>query len=366
MISIKGVIGWDIVGIEFANLLSRLSGDIDIEIDSPGGYVTDGISIFNAIQRYEKGKVNIQVTGECSSIAAYIMLAGDTLKFEPNSIVVLHNPWNCYCGDYREMLHGAEILEKITKLYAGEFVKKGIFDEKTIRAYMDSEKWFVGAEDLRLLGDVIERDIPKLDDVEKEAKAATALNNIKAWQTKIQKDFKGNLDSIAALISDIQFDNVEASNKTVNIQAAENNGGVVPAKIQQQNERENKIMDEKELQAQHPELYAKVFNAGMAKNQSRINALMQFIEDDKETVIKAINEGKSVQDDEIFAQLTRARINANTIKVMETENPEDIQPKEPVHEPEQSAEQTEEEKEKAKAERIEKESDKIIAELGLN
>ena len=152
MIRLKGVIGESVIGTTFAEQISRLSGDIDIEIDSPGGYVSDGITIFNAIKRYAKGKVNIQVVGECSSIAAYIMLAGDTLKFEPNSIVVLHNPWALACGDYRAMLHEAKILEKMTNLYASEFVKKGIFNEEEIKAAMNEERWFIGANDLKLLG----------------------------------------------------------------------------------------------------------------------------------------------------------------------------------------------------------------------
>lgn len=365
MITIKGVIGWDVDGKNFANMISRLSGDIDIEIDSPGGYVTDGISIFNALKRYDKGKVNIQVVGECSSIAAYIMLAGDTLKFEPNSIVVLHNPWSCGCGDYRAMLHEAEVLEKMTKLYAGEFVKKGIFDEKTIRAYMDSEKWFIGAEDLKILGDVIERDVPKLEDVEKEARAAVALDNIKAWQTNMRKGFKENLDGVAALIADMQFENSEAAAKTVITQNAENDGVRVETVQAPQNIEREKIMDLKELQEKHPEIFAQAVKQGAEQEQSRVNALMQFIEDDKETVIKAINDGKSIRDDEVFAKLTRAKINANTIRAMETENPAEVDPKEPTHEPEKTPEKTEEELQQEKEEQENKEVAENLKKMGL-
>lgn len=364
MITIKGVIGWDVDGKNFANIISRLSGDIDIEIDSPGGYVTDGISIFNALKRYDKGKVNIQVVGECSSIAAYIMLAGDTLKFEPNSIVVLHNPWSCGCGDYRAMLHEAEILEKMTKLYAGEFVKKGIFDEKTIRAYMDSEKWFIGAEDLKALGDVIERDIPKLEEVEKEAKAAVALNNIKAWQANMRKEFKENLDGVAALIADMQFDNSEVAAINVSTVQAENDGVKVETVQKPQNIEREEIMDLNELQKNHPEIFAQVVKQGEEQEQKRVKALMQFIEDDKETVIQAINEGKSIRDDEVFAKLTRARINANTIKAMEAENPAEVDPKEPTHEPEE-IQKTEEEKAKEKEEQEDKEVAENLKKMGL-
>lgn len=87
-------------------------------------------------------------------MAAYIMLAGDTLTFMPNAIVVLHNPWNCACGDYRAMAKMANLLEKLAALYAEQFVEKGIFTEKEIRSIMDEETWFVGKKDLAKLGQV--------------------------------------------------------------------------------------------------------------------------------------------------------------------------------------------------------------------
>ena len=382
MISIKGVIGWDVIGTDFADYISRLSGDLDIEIDSPGGYVTDGISIFNALKRYNKGKVNIQVVGQCSSIAAYIMLAGDTLKFEPNSIVVLHNPWTCGCGDYKAFLHEAEILEKMTNLYAGEFVRKGIFDEKTIRSYMDSEKWFIGADDLKLLGDVIERDLPKIEEAEKEARAAAAIENIKAWQQKARKDFKENLDGVAALISEMcnisnqknisenhsQLDstqNAEFNGVSV-INAGTSTAGTPANAVQPQRKKEReKIMDLKELQTNHPELFAQVVKQGEEKEKSRVNALMEFFNDDKETVIQAIKDGKSIHDDVVFAKLTRAKINANTIKAMEDENPDETTPAEPVHEPEETPEPTEEEKQKEKEAQEDKEVAENLKKMGL-
>ncbi len=334
-IKIKGVIGWDIIGTQFADMFSRLSGDITIEIDSPGGYVTDGISIFNAIKRYDKGKVHIVIVGECSSMAAYIMLAGDTLTFEPNAIVVLHNPWSGVCGDYRTFLHEANILQKMTTLYAGEFIKKGIFDEPTIRAAMDEERWFIGAEDLKLLGNVIERDLPKLEDVEKEARAAVAKDNIRAWQTKAKKGFKDDLSGAAALIAEMGFNN------QTNIIAPTASGLITPAIGKQinkvteiQNRKGNKIMDLKELETSHPDVYAEVFKLGKEQAQKEMKGLLAFIDDDKETVIQAINEGKTIRDDEVFAKLTRARMSANAIQAMEGSNPPQVNPIEPTPEPE--------------------------------
>lgn len=338
-VKIKGVIGWDIIGTEFADMISRFSGDIDVEIDSPGGYVSDGISIFNALKLYDKGKVNIHVVGECSSIAAYIMLSGDTLRFEPNSVVVLHNPWNAVCGDYRTMQKAADTLDKFTRLYAKAFVDKGICSDKDIRSYMDNETYFVGAEDLKLLGEVIEReDTPDLSDVEKETKAQSAITHIRAWQNKSQS--KDDIGKIAALINC----------NTTNIKSEEQ---IVPTCSTKG--RKEKIMDLKELQANHSDLFEQVKAQGKEEEMSRVQSLMEFIDVDSETVIKAINEGKSIRDDVLYAKLTRAKLDKNEIQAMEDDNPDDVDPKEPIHEPEQP---TKEEQEAAAL----KKEEEIVAE----
>lgn len=331
MIKLKGVVGWDINGIDFADMISRFSGDIDIEVDSPGGIVSDGISIFNALKRYDKGKINITVVGECSSIMAYIVLAADTLKFEPNSIVVLHHPWAGACGDFRTMKHQAEILENLSKLYALEFVKKGIFNEAEIYAAMDEERWFIGKEDLSLLGEVIDRgDIPKLEEIEKQALANEAKGHINAWQSKLEKQYSTDLNNIAAMVKDMLPK--AAMKPTENISITKD--------INLNSERTKK-MDLNELKNSHEKLYAEVLNIGeqkgIEKTQKRVKALLQFIDIDKETVIKAINEGKSIQDDDVYAALTMAKIKSNEMQAMTKENPPKVNPAEPEHAPESAA-----------------------------
>ena len=84
-IKIKGVIGWDVIGTQISDMISRCDGDINLEIDSPGGSMSDGFSIANALEDYSKGKIHIKVVGQCSSMAAYIMLFGDSSRFLPET-----------------------------------------------------------------------------------------------------------------------------------------------------------------------------------------------------------------------------------------------------------------------------------------
>ena len=368
MIKIKGVIGWDVIGTEFADLMQRLTGDVDIEIDSPGGYVTDGLSIFNAIKQYKRGKVNIRVVGQASSMAAYVMLAGSSLSFMPNAIVVLHNPWNMAIGDYRVMQKNGELLEKLAALYAEQFVEKGIFSEKEIRSIMDEETWFVGKKDLAKLGSVEsdnddesgEDDLSQDRDIVIQA-AKERIHQCKAKMSEREFDMSA-LDRIAAMIptkTPASANSVQLPQITQTINVNTNKKG------------ENSMKNGEELKAQFPNVYAEVFEAGRAMGKAdekeRVSALIGFIDDDKETIVAAIKDDSSIVDQGIQAKLLQARLNAQTIAGMQSSNADPIDPKEPDHADEN--EQNGTDKGSDAADEAAKEQamiDKIVAKMGLD
>lgn len=327
-IKIKGVIGLDVIGTQFADMMSRLSGDVNIELDSPGGFLSDGISIFNAIEDYNKGKVNITVVGQASSMGAYVMLSGDTLKFKSNSTVMLHNPLNCCCGDYIAMEKNADLLKRFSALYANKFVEKGIFKEKEIRSIMDATTYFIGAEELSIIGEVIQSD--KSEPQDRETAMALAQEHIKTCEAKMRAAANEDFERIAALLPTNIQANIQA-NAQPNLQAnnTNNNSNNIV-----QNEKEKEIMDLNELKEKYPEIHAQALKDGAQKETARIAGLMKWIDVDKDTVIKAINDGKSIHDDEVQSTLLMAKANGITIKAMADENPPAVAPGEPNHAPE--------------------------------
>lgn len=350
-IPIKGVIGWDVRGIDFAERISRLNGDIDFEIDSPGGSVFDGISIYNAIKNYNKGKCNIRVVGDCSSMAAYIMLAGDTLKFESNAVVVLHNPWNLTIGDYRDMQKSALILEKLAAMYASKFVEKGIFEENVIRSIMDEETWFVGAEDLRQLGEVIGDDESGNDETEKEVRIAACRERIKGCMAKVREMNECEVDKIAALLK----------STTSAAIAQQKPQPITEAKTIKQTTEGVKNMKLDELKTQHNALFNEVMamgeEKGVEKERARVAAFMGFMDVDKDATIKALNEGKNVNDNEFQAAILMARVKADTINGMEKNNPAAVDPQTESHAPESQVDDNKSTEVKAEAAKAAKEKE---------
>jgi len=364
-INIKGVIGSDVTGQAFADKLARLQGDIDFEIDSPGGSVFHGISIYNAIKNYNRGKCRMHVVGDCSSMAAYIMLAGDgDVEFEPNSIVVLHNPWSFAIGDYRDMQKEAGILERLSALYAKAFVERGLFEEAEIRSIMDEETWFIGAESLKKLGKVLGDEKEDSDDGDKEIKIAGLRERMDEAKAKIRALKNGDEpDKIAALLPKETGVNAHHG-KSYNANIYQISAG----KQDKKEKGENKMVASlEELKTQNASIYNEAKAEGEKAEKKRVAALMKFIDIDAKAVEKAIEDGSHVNDDEFQAAILAARTNKKEIQSMEKENPAGVDPKAEIHEPEnkQNGEPTEEEKKKAQQEEEDKKFNAILSAMGI-
>lgn len=146
-IQIYGEIGfWGVTASSVRDQLSQLNGDVTIKIDSPGGSVFEGISIFNAIKEYNKGKITVVIESLAASIASYIALAGDEIKAYDNSTFMIHNAWSFAYGDGNELRKTANILDGLTSLIAKKYISKTGKSKDEIKVAMDSESYYFGDE----------------------------------------------------------------------------------------------------------------------------------------------------------------------------------------------------------------------------
>lgn len=340
-IKIKGIIGWDVDGYTFSDKLSRLSGDIEFEIDSPGGSVSHGISIANAIKKYDRGKCTMHVVGQCASMALYIAMCGDEKpEFEPNAICIAHNPYSTVSGNYRDMRKQAEILEKMAVIYAKPFIEKGLFTEPEIRAIMDAETWFVGEEDLKKLGTV--RQNPEChgggefeDDetVKREALSEAMARADELLKASAAKD----LTEMAAFVAELS------------------------AQPQSKPKEEQKAINTSKNEKGTAQMAEMADKTAYEAEVKRRDSLLEFIDVDKDAVVVALKDGTTVTDPMFQAKILRARINAETLKGMADDNPPAVQPAEETHAPEDLTPPQPTEEEKAKAQ--EAEMAKALAEV---
>lgn len=108
------------------------SKEISMYINSPGGVVTSGLSIYDTMQ-YIKPKVSTLVVGQAASMGSLLLTAGEAgMRFSlPNSRVMVHQPSGGYQGQATDiMIHAQETQKLKTRLneiyvkHTGQTLKK--------------------------------------------------------------------------------------------------------------------------------------------------------------------------------------------------------------------------------------------------
>ena len=131
--------------------------ELRIVIDSPGGDVFEGITIFNIIRDFARSNPDVKVTtyiqGLAASMASVIALAASSVnpdqnkvEAEDNSVFMIHNAWDIVAGNKNDLRDAADFLSQIDNVLAATYVKKSGKSEKEIAAMMDAETWLWGKE----------------------------------------------------------------------------------------------------------------------------------------------------------------------------------------------------------------------------
>jgi ATP-dependent protease ClpP protease subunit len=145
-ISIDGVIGWDVFAADVRQAIREAKGDdLTVEVNSPGGSVTEGIAIYNAIKNAPGSKTTL-ITGLAASMGSYIALAADRVTAEANAIYMIHNAGMIAMGDHNQLRKAADIAEGMSKILAAAYVRKTGKDAAEIAAMMDAETFLYGEE----------------------------------------------------------------------------------------------------------------------------------------------------------------------------------------------------------------------------
>ena len=122
------------------------SKEIAMYINSPGGVVTSGLSIYDTMQ-YIRPKVSTLCIGQAASMGSLLLAAGETgMRYSlPNSRVMVHQPSGGFQGQASDIaLQAKEILElkeRLNKIY----VKHCSQSLKKVEAALDRDN-FMTAE----------------------------------------------------------------------------------------------------------------------------------------------------------------------------------------------------------------------------
>ena len=134
--------------------------EISMYINSPGGVVSSGLSIYDTMQ-YIRPKVSTLVVGQAASMGSLLLCAGEKgMRFSlPNSRVMVHQPSGGFQGQASDIaLHAKEILElkeRLNRIY----VKHCGQEYEAVERALDRDNFMTAeqARDWGLIDEIVER-----------------------------------------------------------------------------------------------------------------------------------------------------------------------------------------------------------------
>lgn len=121
---------------------------LDIEINSPGGSVFDGYTIYQEIKTLQdRGVVvNVLITGMAASMASVIAMAADKVAIVPHGRMMIHDASNVVAGNAEQLRQAAELLDSISNDIAEIYAKRTGKSVEDIRDLMKKETWMSAKE----------------------------------------------------------------------------------------------------------------------------------------------------------------------------------------------------------------------------
>lgn len=100
------------------------SKEISMYINSPGGVVTAGLSIYDTML-YIRPKVSTLVVGQAASMGSLLLTAGENgMRFSlPNSSIMVHQPSGGYQGQATDIMIHAEYTQQLKRRLNEIYVK---------------------------------------------------------------------------------------------------------------------------------------------------------------------------------------------------------------------------------------------------
>lgn len=141
---------WDpsLTAKELCQTIAQVETDeIVLHFNSPGGSLSDGIAIYNALITHP-ARVKSIVEGWTGSIATVVALAADRghVAMFDNTMWIVHHPWGVKVGNAAEMRTYADYLDRCSALMQRVYMDRVTKSEDELVAALDAETYFDAAQ----------------------------------------------------------------------------------------------------------------------------------------------------------------------------------------------------------------------------
>lgn len=138
---------YDYLGYESINpkaikqALNEANGsDIELEINSPGGYVDAGSEIYTALKEYP-GRVIAKITGQACSAASWIALAADCVEMSPTAQMMIHRASTISIGNSDDLSSALNALDSLDQSFVDLYSQKTGLDKQEVYKLMCNTTW---------------------------------------------------------------------------------------------------------------------------------------------------------------------------------------------------------------------------------
>jgi ATP-dependent Clp endopeptidase proteolytic subunit ClpP len=137
---------------EALNAMPAGTKEIQLRVNSPGGSVFDGMSMYELLKAEKKKgkKVVAYIDGLAASIASVIILAADEIVVGDGSMVMIHKPMVGAYGNSSELERMVNVLDKIEEQMITIYANKTGISRAEISNLLAAETWMTSAEALSM------------------------------------------------------------------------------------------------------------------------------------------------------------------------------------------------------------------------
>lgn len=152
VITMFDVIGedyWSGGGVTAKKVVAQLraigSRPVEIQINSPGGDMFEGIAIFNVLREHPE-PITVKVMGMAASAASIVAMAGDRIEIGAASFLMIHNCWVMAIGNRHDMRETSEWLEPFDQAMVGLYAGRSGQKPEDVAKWMDAETFMSGSQ----------------------------------------------------------------------------------------------------------------------------------------------------------------------------------------------------------------------------
>lgn len=232
-VMIYGVVGdeWD--GLDAKSVINGIKalGNVDtitLRINSGGGYVYEGLAIFNYLQAHAARKV-VHIDGIAASMASVIAMIGDEIHIPANALMMIHNPWNLAIGDASAMRKEADNLDRVKASIIAIYAARTGKSEAELSQLMDAETWMRGQE---AVDAGFATTVGTSVDASALLRTDLSLMNFTNLPDALRRETKPNSAAVAGLIrAALTAEHIEESTMADTVNDSAPNAGADEAKI---------------------------------------------------------------------------------------------------------------------------------------